>query len=73
LDRRLDGPQSRSGPVVKRKIHSLSRESNPRIRKDNIKLHLKETGFEGVSSIHRIQDRAQKLALLTTVMKLRIP
>jgi hypothetical protein len=35
LDRRLGGPQSRSGRVVKRKIPSPHRESNPKLIKIN--------------------------------------
>jgi hypothetical protein len=46
----------------------------PRSRwEDNIKIDLKEIGYVGVDWIHLAQDREQWRALVSTVMKLRIP
>ena len=39
--------------------------------KDNIKMGLKETGWEGVDWIHLDQDRNKWWALVKTVKKLR--
>jgi hypothetical protein len=40
---------------------------------DNIKINLKEIGWEGVDWIRLTQDRDQWPALVNTVMSLRIP
>jgi hypothetical protein len=40
---------------------------------DNIKMDLKEIGFEGVDWIHLPQDRGQWWALVNTVMNLQVP
>jgi hypothetical protein len=40
---------------------------------DNIKMDLKETGWDGVDWIHLAQDRDQWRALLNNVMNLRVP
>jgi hypothetical protein len=40
---------------------------------DNIKMHLKEIGWDGVNSIDLAQDRDQWRALVNTVMNLRVP
>jgi hypothetical protein len=40
---------------------------------DNIRMDLKEMGWEGVDWIHLAQDRDQWLALVNTVMNLRVP
>jgi hypothetical protein len=46
----------------------------PRRRwEDNIKMDLRETGWEGVNCMRMDQDRYQCLALLNTVMNIRVP
>jgi hypothetical protein len=46
----------------------------PRLRwVDNIKIDLRETGWDGVDWIELAQDRDQWRALVNTVMNLRVP
>jgi hypothetical protein len=46
----------------------------PRRRwEDNIRMDLRETGWEDVDWIHLVQDRDQWQALVNTVMDLRVP
>jgi hypothetical protein len=46
----------------------------PRCRwKNNTEIDPKEKGWEGVDWIHLAQDRVLWLALVNTVMKLRVP
>jgi len=46
----------------------------PRRRwEDNIRVDLKETGWEGVEWIHLAQERNQWRAVVNTVMNLRFP
>jgi hypothetical protein len=40
---------------------------------DKIKMILRETGFGDVDLIHMAQDRERWLALVNTVMNLRVP
>jgi hypothetical protein len=40
---------------------------------DNIKIDLRETGWDGVAWIELDQDRDQWRALVNTVMNLRVP
>jgi hypothetical protein len=40
---------------------------------DNIKMNLREIGFEGVNWIHLPQERDRWLALVNTVMNLLVP
>jgi hypothetical protein len=40
---------------------------------DNIKIHLRETGWDGVDWVDLAQDREQWRALVNTVMNLRVP
>jgi hypothetical protein len=40
---------------------------------DNIKIDLREIGWDGVDWIHLALDRDQWRALLNTVMNLRVP
>jgi hypothetical protein len=40
---------------------------------DNIKMHLRETGWDGMDWIDLAQDRDQWRALVNTVMNLRVP
>jgi hypothetical protein len=44
-----------------------------RRREDNIKMDLREIGFGGVDWIRWAQDRDRWLALVNTVMNLRVP
>jgi hypothetical protein len=46
----------------------------PRCRwEDNIKMDLREIGWEGVDWIHLAEDRDHCLAVVNTVMNLRFP
>jgi len=46
----------------------------PRRRwEDNIRAHLRETGWEGVDWMHMAQDKDQIIAFVNTIMNLRIP
>jgi hypothetical protein len=40
---------------------------------DNIKMDLTEIGWDGMDSIYLAQDRDKWMALLNTVMNLRVP
>jgi hypothetical protein len=40
---------------------------------DNSRIDLREIGWEGVDWVHLAQDRDLWLALVNTVMKLRVP
>jgi hypothetical protein len=40
---------------------------------DNIKIDLRETGWDGVDPIDLAQDKDQWTALVNTVMNLRVP
>jgi hypothetical protein len=40
---------------------------------DNIKMDLREIGWDGIDWINLAQDRDQSRALMNTVMKLRVP
>jgi hypothetical protein len=40
---------------------------------DNIKMELREIGFDGMDWIDLAQDRAQWMALVNAVMTLRVP
>jgi hypothetical protein len=40
---------------------------------DNIRIDLREVGWKGVDWIHRAQNRDQWRALVSTVMKFRVP
>jgi hypothetical protein len=40
---------------------------------DNIKIYLREIGWDGMDWIDMAQDRDQWRALMNTVMKLRVP
>jgi hypothetical protein len=40
---------------------------------DNIKMHLREIGWDGMDWIDLAQDRDQWRALVNTVMNLRVP
>jgi hypothetical protein len=40
---------------------------------DNIKMNLKETGWDGMDWIDVVQDRDQWRALVITVLNLRVP
>jgi hypothetical protein len=46
----------------------------PRSRcKDNIRMNLREMGWEGLHCMHLAQDRDQWRAVVNTVMNLRVP
>jgi hypothetical protein len=44
-----------------------------RMWEDNIKLHLREIGIDGLNWIQLAQDRVQWLAFVNTVMNLWVP
>jgi hypothetical protein len=44
-----------------------------RVLEVNVRMDLMEIGWEGVDWIHLAQDRDQWLALVNTVMNLRVP
>jgi hypothetical protein len=43
------------------------------VRVDNIKIDLREIGWDGVDWIDMVQDRDQWRALVNTVFNLRVP
>jgi hypothetical protein len=46
----------------------------PRRRwENNIKMHLREVGWEGIESVDLAQNRDRWRALVSTVMNLRVP
>jgi hypothetical protein len=50
------------------------RLGRPRRRgEDNIKTQLKESGWESLEWFHRAQDRGKWRAVVTIVMRLRVP
>jgi hypothetical protein len=48
-------------------------ERQRRMWVDNIKIHLREIGWDGMKWIDLVQDRDQWRALLNTIMNLRVP
>jgi hypothetical protein len=57
--------------ILVRKPEGKEQHGRPRCRwEGNIRLDLRETGWEGVDWIHLAQDRDQWLALVNTVMNL---
>jgi hypothetical protein len=40
---------------------------------DNIKMDLREIGWDGVDSMDMVQDRDQWRALVNTILNLRVP
>jgi hypothetical protein len=40
---------------------------------DNIKIYLREIGWDGVEWVDLVQDREQWRALVNTVMNIRVP
>jgi len=65
LDRKLGGPQSRFGHGCEDK------NSQPAAR--DIRMDLREVGWEGVDWSHLAEDRKQWRAVVNTVMNLRFP
>jgi hypothetical protein len=60
--------------VLVGKPEEMRPHGRPRRRwEDNIKMYLRETGWEGVEWMHLAQDRDQWRALVNTVMNLRVP
>jgi hypothetical protein len=60
--------------ILAEKPEAKRPSGRPRRRwENNIKMYLKETGLEGVDWIHLTEDRDQWLALVNTVMNLRVP
>jgi hypothetical protein len=60
--------------ILVRKPEGKRPLGRPRRRyEDNIRMDLREIGWEGVDWIHLAQDRNQCQALVNTVMNLRIP
>jgi hypothetical protein len=55
-------------------LREYYRSGRPKRRwDDNIRMDLREIGWEGVDWIHLAQDRDQWWTLVNTVMNLRIP
>jgi hypothetical protein len=50
-----------------------SRRRHRRRWEGNIRMDLRQGGWEGVDWMHLVQDRDQWRALVNTVMKLRVP
>jgi hypothetical protein len=48
-------------------------EDNRHRGEDNIRMDLKEKGWEGVAWMRLAQDRDQRWALVNTVMNVRVP
>jgi hypothetical protein len=49
------------------------KEPTGKTKMGNIKINLRETGWDGVDWIDLVQDRNQWRALMNTVMNLRVP
>jgi hypothetical protein len=58
------GRKSRTGNSTRKSRHAW---------KDNIRMDLREIGWERVDWMHLVQDRDQWLALVNTVTNLRVP
>jgi hypothetical protein len=60
--------------ILVEKPEGKSALGRPRCRRvDNIKMDLRETGWDGMDCIGLAQDRDQWRALVNTVMNLRVP
>jgi hypothetical protein len=59
--------------IIKSRRMRWSGNDARRRRKDNIRMDLREIGWEGVDWMHVAQDMDQWRALVNTVMNLRVP
>jgi hypothetical protein len=67
-------PRKERKEVLFRKSEGKRPLGRPRRRwEDNIKINLREIGWEGVDWMHLDQDRDQWRALMNTIMCLRVP
>jgi hypothetical protein len=68
------GEKRNSYRILVRKPEGKRPLGRPRRRwVDNIKMDLRERGWDGTDWIHLAQDRDQWRALVNTVMNLRVP
>jgi hypothetical protein len=70
----MDGRDKNSCNILAVKPEGKGPLSGPsRRRKDNMRTHLRETGWEGVDLMHLVQDSDRWRVPVNTVMKLRVP
>jgi hypothetical protein len=68
------GAMRNANKILVGKLEGKRPLGRPRCKwEDNIRMNLRELGWEGVDWIHLVQDRDQLQALVNTVMNLLVP
>jgi len=68
------GPRAGLDAIVKKKIPSPYRDSNPHPNRSpalyhNVKMYIKKVGFDDVKWVHVTQDTVQWRAIVNTIIK----